>query len=82
MKIFLLGITFFLSTYINAQKDETIKWINSNLIKIEDANPDTKPSIFSDNIPKKFQDAKIFGFGETTHHGKEFFDLKAKFLVE
>lgn len=80
MKIFLLGITFFLSTYINAQKNESIKWINSNLIKIEDTNPDTKPLIFGDNIPKKFQDAKIFGFGETTHHGKEFFNLKAKFF--
>lgn len=80
MKLFLFGITFFLSTYITAQKNETINWINSNLIKIEDADPDTKLSIFSGNIPKKFQEAKIFGFGETTHHGKEFFDLKAKFF--
>jgi erythromycin esterase len=80
MKIFLLVITFFLSFQINAQKDETIKWINENAIKIEDANPDTKLTIFNNNIPKKFADAKIFGFGETTHQGKEFFDLKAKFF--
>ncbi len=80
MKIFLLGITFFLSFQINAQKDETIKWINENAIKIEDANPDTNLTIFNNNIPQKFADAKIFGFGETTHQGKEFFDLKAKFF--
>jgi erythromycin esterase len=80
MKIFLLGISLFLSFHINAQKDETIKWINENSIKIEDADPNTKLSIFNDNIPKKFENAKIFGFGEATHHGKEFFDVKAKFF--
>lgn len=80
MKIFLLGISLFLSFQINAQKKETIKWINKNSIKIEDADPNTKLSIFNDNIPKKFEDAKIFGFGEATHHGKEFFDIKAKFF--
>lgn len=80
MKIFILVIVFFLSTNIYAQKNETIKWINNNLIKIEDTNPDTNLSIFSNNIPNKFKEAKIFGFGETTHHGKEFFDLKAKFF--
>jgi erythromycin esterase len=80
MKIFLLGISFFLSFQINAQKDKTIKWINENSIKIEDANPNTKLSIFNDNIPMRFENAKIFGFGEATHHGKEFFDLKAKFF--
>lgn len=80
MKIFLLGISFFLSFNINAQKDETIQWINENSIKIEDADPTTKLSIFNDNIPKSFENAKIFGFGEATHHGKEFFDIKAKFF--
>ncbi|RYE53014.1 MAG: erythromycin esterase family protein, partial [Sphingobacteriales bacterium] len=80
MRIFLLGILFFLSFHVNAQKEVTLKWINDNAIKIEDADPDTKLSIFSGNVPKKFQEAKIFGFGETTHHGKEFFDLKAKFF--
>lgn len=80
MKIFLLGISFFLSFHINAQKDKTIKWINENSIKIEDANSNTKLSIFNDNIPKRFENAKIFGFGEATHHGKEFFDIKAKFF--
>jgi erythromycin esterase len=80
MKQLLLGITFFLSFHIKAQSEETVKWVNDNAIKIEDANPDSKLSSFNDNVPKQFQDAKIFGFGETTHHGKEFFDIKAKFF--
>jgi erythromycin esterase len=80
MKIFILSFTFFFAINITAQKEETITWINSNLIKIEDANPDTKLLIFNNYVPKKFQDAKIFGFGEATHHGKEFFDIKAKFF--
>lgn len=80
MRIFLLGILFFLSFHLNAQKDATIKWINDNTIKIEDADPDTKLSLFNDNVPKRFQEAKIFGFGEATHHGKEFFNLKSKFF--
>lgn len=80
MKIVLSGITLFLSFTIWAQNIETINWINANAIKIEDANPETKLSLFNDNIPNKFKEAKIFGFGEATHHGKEFFDLKAKFF--
>lgn len=80
MRVFLLTITYFLTLQINAQKEETIKWIDNNAIQIEDANPNTKLSIFNNHIPKKFADAKIFGFGEASHHGKEFFDLKAKFF--
>ena len=80
MRIFLLAITYFLSFQTYGQNDKVVSWINEHSIKIEDANPDTKLSIFSDNIPKKFADAKIFGFGEATHHGKEFFDIKAKFF--
>lgn len=30
--------------------------------------------------PQKFIDAQIYGFGEATHHSKEFFDIKAKFF--
>ena len=62
------------------KNDKTIDWINNNAIKIEDANPDTELISFSENTPKKFANAKIFGFGEATHHGKEFFDIKAKFF--
>src|SRR5690606_7314109 len=65
---------------INAQDNEIINWINNNAIKIEDADPDTELLEFSENIPTKFANAKIFGFGEATHHGKEFFNIKAKFF--
>ena len=80
MKVFLVGVAFLLSFYLRAQKYETIKWINNNAIKIEDADSNTKLSIFNVDIPDKFENSKIFGFGEATHHGKEFFDLKAKFF--
>ncbi|OOV27616.1 erythromycin esterase [Flavobacterium sp. LM5] len=80
MRTFISAISFFLLFHTYAQNQKTVSWINENTIKIEDAYPDTNLTIFNDNIPQKFADAKIFGFGETTHQGKEFFDLKAKFF--
>jgi len=80
MKNLLLIIICFLTLQINSQNDKTINWINNNAIKIEDANPDTELLSFSDNTPIKFSNAKIFGFGEASHNGKEFFDIKAKFF--
>ncbi|RTY80785.1 erythromycin esterase family protein [Flavobacterium sp. LS1P28] len=80
MRIFISAISFFLLFETYAQNQKAVNWINENAIKIEDANPDTNLTIFSNNIPQKFADAKIFGFGETTHQGKEFFDIKAKFF--
>lgn len=80
MRTFISAITFFILFQTYAQDDKAVNWINENAIKIEDANPDTNLSIFNNNIPKKFADAKVFGFGETTHQGKEFFDIKAKFF--
>lgn len=63
-----------------AQDKETIKWINANAIPIEDANPDHNLIAFAENVPQNFAAARIFGFGEASHHGKEFFDLKVKFF--
>lgn len=80
MRFFISAITFFLFFQTYAQNFKAVNWINENAIKIEDANPDTNLTIFNNNIPQKFGDAKIFGFGEATHQGKEFFDLKAKFF--
>ena len=80
MRTFISAISFFLIFYTYAQNQKALSWINKNAIKIEDANPDTKLTIFNDKIPQKFAAAKIFGFGETTHQGKEFFDIKAKFF--
>lgn len=78
MKYVIIAILF--SFIANAQNSKIINWIDEHAIKIEDANPETKLSVFNNNIPKNFADAKIFGFGEATHHGKEFFDLKIKFF--
>jgi len=80
MKIFISFISFLLLFQANAQDYKAVNWINQNAIKIEDVNPNTNLTIFNNNIPQKFSDAKLFGFGETTHQGKEFFDLKAKFF--
>ena len=81
MRIFLLLFALFISLPLFAQEEkETLDWINENSIKIEDANPDTELTIFKNNIPDSFANARVFGFGEASHHGKEFFDLKAKFF--
>jgi len=80
MRTFISAISFLLLFHTYGQNQKAVSWINENAIKIEDANPDTNLTIFNNNIPKKFADAKIFGFGETTHQGKEFFDIKAKFF--
>lgn len=80
IKPYLLLITCILSFQIYCQNDKAVSWIDENAIKIEDADPDTNLLIFHNNNPHKFESAKIFGFGETSHHGKEFFDIKAKFF--
>jgi len=80
MRIYISVISFFILFQTYAQDDNAVNWINENAIKIEDANPDTNLTIFNNNTPQKFADAKIFGFGETTHQGKEFFNIKAKFF--
>jgi erythromycin esterase len=79
MKFFTL-LAFFTLSISFAQNPDVLAWINSNAITIEDANPDNPPTIFAQNVPQKCKDARIFGFGEASHHGKEFFDLKAKFF--
>lgn len=76
----LVLITCFLSFQIYSQNTKAVGWIDENAITIEDANPHTKLKNFNNNNPQKFIDAKIFGFGEASHHGKEFFDIKAKFF--
>ncbi|WGK63955.1 erythromycin esterase family protein [Croceiramulus getboli] len=75
-----LFITCILSFQAYCQNDKVVSWINSNAIKIDNASPDTELSYFKNNAPEKFKNAKIFGFGEASHHGKEFFDIKAKFF--
>ena len=57
---------------LQAQDDKVIHWINKNAIEIENANPDSQLVAFHKQLPKKFSEAQIFGFGEATHHSKEF----------
>ena len=80
MRSIQIVILLLLTYHISAQNDKTVQWIDKNLIEIEDANPDSKLEIFNHNVPEKFENARIFGFGEATHHGKEFFNIKAKFF--
>ncbi|MFP9115162.1 erythromycin esterase family protein [Flavobacterium sp. RHBU_3] len=80
MKKLLFSIAAFCSLLLHAQNQPVVEWINTNAIVIEDATPTTPPAAFAANVPKKFKDARVFGFGEASHHGKEFFDLKAKFF--
>ncbi|KGO85484.1 hypothetical protein Q765_15765 [Flavobacterium rivuli WB 3.3-2 = DSM 21788] len=63
-----------------SQNTDVVNWINKNAVVIEDANADTPLAAFAKNVPQKFKDARVFGFGEASHHGKEFFNLKAKFF--
>lgn len=63
-----------------AQPKEAVDWINANAIAIPDADPAGSIADFASKAPKEFNDARLFGFGEATHHGKEFFDLKSKFF--
>ncbi|WP_188051739.1 erythromycin esterase family protein [Flavobacterium sp. GP15] len=75
------SIFIFILPFLSYSQDkETIDWITNNSIEIEDANPDSELKIFENNTPNKFDNAKIYGFGEASHNTKEFFDLKAKFF--
>lgn len=77
----ILSLLFFLFVETTiAQNQKAVSWINAHALPIEDASPDTELTLFRANVPQKFADAKVFGFGETTHQGKEFFDIKAKFF--
>jgi erythromycin esterase len=80
MNRFFIGLFFFISCYSYTQDEQVVSWINEHAIVIEDAHPSSQLSMFHSKVPRKFLEAKIFGFGEATHHGKEFFDIKTKFF--
>lgn len=80
MRKFFMVILCLLTMTINAQEEQTVTWLNNNLIKITSADPNSELTTFHNNIPDKFVNASIFGFGEATHDGKEFFNIKAKFF--
>lgn len=76
--IYLLALLF--CSFCYAQDTEVINWIDKNAIVIGDANPDTELTYFSQHSPDIFKDTRVFGFGEASHHHKEFFDIKIKFF--
>tara|TARA_R110001606_G_C15322191_1_gene644768 strand:- start:145 stop:1440 length:1296 start_codon:yes stop_codon:yes gene_type:complete len=80
MKRIILIFTFISAFFVNSQNKQTVNWINTNLIEIEDANPNSELAVFNENTPDRFTNAKIYGFGEASHNTKEFFDIKAKFF--
>lgn len=81
MKSFISIILFCIITLpLNAQNDKVLNWINTNAREIENAHPDSQLVAFNKQVPEKFSQAQIFGFGEATHQSKEFFDIKAKFF--
>jgi len=73
----LLQLSFFIS---EAQTNNIIDWINSNSIIIEDTSLNNDLIDFNKQVPQKFIDAQIYGFGEATHHSKDFFNIKTKFF--
>ena len=77
---YLILVMIFSLFIVNGQNNKTVKWINENSIEIEDVSPDSELTVFKDNTPNKFANAKVFGFGEASHNTKEFFDIKAKFF--
>ncbi|MFN3908286.1 MAG: hypothetical protein ACK4JX_04570 [Flavobacterium sp.] len=75
--IVLISFLYCLNTI--AQTEEFL-WLQNETIRIEDTNPNNPLQTFILRAPQKFINAKIFGFGEATHHGKDFFDVKSKYF--
>ena len=68
------------SNLLFAQDQEVVSWLNANAIEITETEKGSALQAFQQQAPKKFLQAKVWGFGEATHHSKEFFELKAKFF--
>lgn len=79
-KVFLILFFLSLSNVTFSQNNEVITWINNNAYSIENCNFNTDLNIPQNQLDESFKNAKIFGFGEATHHSKEFIQLKAKFF--
>jgi len=79
-KLFLIIILGFVTLYAQDKDSAAVNWIDANAITIENTNQDTPMEILKQKENGLFKDIRVFGFGEATHNGKEFFDLKAKFF--
>jgi erythromycin esterase len=80
-KIGLLFLFFFnLIPSVFSQNKGVISWLNNNAYLIENGNFNTDITIPNHQLSASFTNATVFGFGEATHHSKEFIQLKAKFF--
>ncbi len=80
MKVLLTIPLLFLNFFADAQNIDVKNWLNQNSINLEKLNVNQEFKIDEKLLSKEFRNAKIFGFGEATHHNKEFFDLKSMFF--
>ena len=80
-KIALLFLLFFsLIPSVFCQNNEVINWLNRDAYTIENCNFNLDIHIPNEQLSSNFTNATVFGFGEATHHSKEFIQLKAKFF--
>lgn len=80
MKVLLTIPLLFLNFFADAQNIDVKNWLNQNSINLEKLNVNQEFKIDEKLLSTEFRNAKIFGFGEATHHNKEFFDLKSMFF--
>lgn len=80
MKVLLTIFLLMLSFFADAQNKDVKDWLNQNSINLEKLNVNQGFKIDEKLLSTEFINAKIFGFGEATHHNKEFFDLKTMFF--
>lgn len=76
--IFFLFILLFNLSF--SQNNEVINWLDNNAFSIENTNFNSDIILPENQLSSHFNNAIIFGFGEATHHSKEFIQLKAKFF--
>lgn len=86
MKTYLLNLFFILAFYHStfSQDKEVVTWINQNALDLSSLS-DTEFEKIIEGSDFSNKNASIYGFGEATHHNKEFSTLKTsffKYLVE
>lgn len=79
-KIYLIFVFLTVSNVTFCQNKEVLNWINNHAYSIEDCNFNTNLNVPNNQLSSSFYNASVFGFGEATHHSKEFIQLKSKFF--
>jgi erythromycin esterase len=84
LKIYYLLVLAFCVANGSAQDNEILTWLKNNAIAVSSSTGDLVQNKKLNDLGS-FSKCRVFGFGEATHHGKEFFDMKIaffKYLVE